>query len=339
MFVPVLSSTGKPLMPTSPARAKRLLKSGRAYSFWSRGLFCVRMRDVAEGRTQEIAVGVDPGSKREAYTVKSESNTFLNVLCDAVTWVKGAVESRRNARHSRRQRNMPYRANRKNRKRGGLPPSTKARWQLKLNVCRWICRLFPVRVFVVEDAKAKTRKGKGGKWNRSFSPMEVGKTWFYQQLAWLGHVDMKQGYETFELRNQHGLKKISNKMSESFSAHNVDSWVLANWYVGGHTKPDNELIWFISPIRFHRRQLHKFQFAKGGDRRSYGGTRSLGFKRGSVVRHPRHGLTYVGGTSNGRITLHDIATGERVCRNAKPEQTAFVCYNAWKFRATNSFVA
>lgn len=336
MFVPVLSSTGQPLMPTRPARAKRLLKSGRVYSLWSRGIFCIRMRDVSEGATQTIAVGIDPGSKRESYSVLSEDHTFLNVLSDARTGVKEAVESKRNARRARRQRKTPCRANCKNCKRGTLPPSTKARWQLKLNAAKWLCRLYPVKVFVVEDVKAKTRKGKGGGWNSGFSPMAAGKKWFYEQLAWLGHVELRTGFETFESRNQLGLKKSSNKMAEVFSAHSVDSWVLANWYVGGHTKPDNEAMWFISPIQLHRRQLHRFQPSVGGVRSPYGGTRSLGFKRGSIVRHVKYGLTYVGGNSKGRVSLHDIGSGKRLCRNAKLEQTTFVCFNPWRFRKTSN---
>ena len=332
MFVPVLSSDGKPLMPTKPSRARRLLVAGKAKSFFSHGVFCIRLTTRPDGDTQPIAVGVDPGSKREAYTVKSESHTFLNVLSDAVTWVKDAIESKRNARRSRRQRKTPCRANRINRKRGGLPPSTKARWQLKLNVCKWLAKLFPVSAFVVEDVKAVARKGNGDNWNANFSPLAAGKKWLYENLWKLGRVELKSGFETFELREQHGLKKSGNKLAKAFSAHNVDSWVLANQYVGGHVKPDNKALLLLTPIQLHRRQLHVFQFSKGGIRRSYGGTRSMGFKRGSLARHPKFGLTYVGGTSNNRISLHSIETGKRLTQSARPEQTSFVCYSSWRTR-------
>lgn len=333
LFVPVVDQNQQPLMPTTPRRARGWLASGKATAFWSRGVFCVRLNVEPSSRlVQTIAVGVDPGSKREAYTVKSEDHTFLNVLSDAVTWVKRAVEAKRNARSARRQRKTPCRSRRQNRRRGALPPSTKARWQLKLNVCKWLLRLYPVKVFVVEDVKAKSRKGKGGNWNAGFSPITVGKKWFYEQLVWMGHVELLTGFETFELRNQHGLKKSSHKMAERFDAHCVDSWVLANWYVGGHDKPDNESMLLISPIRLHRRQLHRLQPGVGGIRSHYGGTRSLGLKRGSLVKHPKYGLTYVGGCPDGRISLHSISSGKRITHKAKPEQTTFVCYNPWRVR-------
>ena len=79
MFVPVVDSTQKPLMPTKPSRARRWIQQGKATPFWKNGVFCVRLNvDPSDTETQEIVVGVDPGSKKEGWTVKSESHTYLN---------------------------------------------------------------------------------------------------------------------------------------------------------------------------------------------------------------------------------------------------------------------
>jgi hypothetical protein len=190
--------------------------------------------------------------------------------------------------------------------------------------------VFPITDFVVEDIKAKT-KGKR-RWDVMFSPLEIGKAWFYKCLGLLGNVDLKQGWETAEMRLSAGLKKTSRKMYEVFEAHCVDSWVLANSMVGGHTKPDNTRMLCIEPIRLHRRQLHMLQSAKGGLRKAYGGTRSCGVKRGSLVSHPKHGITYVGGTMAGKVSLHSLATGKRICQNAKPSDITFKTYNTWRAR-------
>jgi hypothetical protein len=141
---------------------------------------------------------------------------------------------------------------------------------------------------------------------------------------------LKQGYETKALRDAAGLKKTSKKMAEVFEAHCVDSWVLANWLVGGHLVPENKDLLCISPIRLHRRQLHVLQPGKNGLRKLYGGTRSCGFKRGSLVKHPKRGLTYIGGTAKGRISLHSIQDGDRICLNAKPSDLVLKSYNTWK---------
>lgn len=336
--MPVFDVDGKtPLMPTTPSRADKWVKSKKATPFWKRGIWCVRLNiEPSDRKTQTIVVGIDPGSKREGITVKSEAHTYLNIQATAVGWVKDALEKRRNMRRARRFRNTPCRKNRRNRNINAkrLPPSTKARWQWKLRICEFLKKLYPISVFVVEDIKASARKG-CGKWNKSFSPMGVGKQWFYDQLSKHGKVMLKQGYETAELRSDLGLKKNKNKLSEKFSTHCVDSWVLANWYVGGHNKPDNEEMLIIEPIQLHRRQLHAMQPATGGIRRNYGGTRSMGFKRGGLVRHTKYGITYVGGTSKECISLHCVKTGKRLTQNAKVEDTQQLTYNYWRSRAAS----
>ena len=328
MFVPVVSHLREPLMPTVPGRAKRWIRSGMAIGFFNQGVFCVQLTKEVGNNTQFIAVGIDPGSKREAYSVKSRSHTYLNILSKAVDWVKDAIESRRNARRSRRNRKTPCRQNRENRSRGCLPPSTKARWQLKLRVCRWLNKMFPISSFVVEDIAATTREGKK-KWNISFSPLEVGKKWFYDQLGFLATVETKQGWETKQLRDTLGLKKSQHKLANVFEAHNVDSWVLANSVTGGD-KLDNKKMLLLSPMRLHRRQLHMFQPGQGNVRREYGGTRSIGFTRGSIVRHRKLGVTHVGGTSKGRVSLHAMRDGKRLTQNAKTEDIKFLAYTGWR---------
>jgi hypothetical protein len=332
MFVPVISKDRKPLMPTSPRRAGVMLKSKRAIAFWKKGIFCIKLTyDIPDPKKQDIAIGIDPGSKKEAFTIKSESDTYLNVQVDAVQHVKDVVETRMMMRRGRRNRKTPCRKNKMNRSRGSLPPSTKARWQWKLRIINQLIQIFPITDFVVEDVCAISKQGKK-KWNISFSPLEVGKKWFYEEVKKHGNLHLKKGFETAELRKSLGLIKSKSKLSDVFEAHCIDSWVLANWYIGGHNKPDNKEMIYYSPIRLHRRQLHVMVPSKGGERKLYGGTRSCGFKRGSLGEHSKYGLIYIGGTSNGRISLHSIKDGKRLCQNTKKEDIKFKSYNYWKIK-------
>jgi len=182
---------------------------------------------------------------------------------------------------------------------------------------------------MVEDVKAKT-KGKR-KWDASFSPLEIGKAWFYEELRELAKVETKSGWETKLLRDAMGLKKVGNKMAEVFEAHCVDSWALAASAVGG-VIPDNTRMVCMTPLRFHRRQLHRFQPSEGGVRKLYGGTRSLGFKRGSLVTHPKYGIAYIGGAIGGRLSLHSMEDGGRLCQNAQPSECKFLAYGSWRTR-------
>lgn len=248
-------------MPCHPARARAWVRRGRAVRRFDRGLFYVRLVDRRHGATQDIAIGIDPGSKKEGLTVKSGAHTFLNIQADAVTWVKDAVETRRTMRRTRRYR--------------------------------------------------KRRAGRIGR---------------------IAPVETRQGWETKALRDGLGLKKSGDKMAEVFAAHCVDSWVLANWWTGGHTKPDTTRLLYVTPLRVHRRQLHRLQPETGGIRKPYGGTRSLGLKRGETVKHPTHGVVYVGGTMGDRISLHSTVDRKRICQNAKPSECKRLAYTSWRTR-------
>ena len=284
--------------------------------------------------TQPIAVGIDPGSKREGYSAISAAHTYLNIQAETRTGVQEAEQQSTRMRRTRRHRKTPCRQPRQNRHhaRKKVPPSTKARWQWKLRLATFLCQLFPVTGFVVEDIKASTLPGPGRKWNRSFSPLGVGKLWFYNALQTLAPVTLKQGWETKTLREQLGLKKTSRKLAEVWNAHCVDAWVLAHSGVGGSSTPGNVRLMCLVPLVWHRRQLHRLQAARGGKRKPYGGTLSQGIKRGTLVKHPKWGKTYVGGMLDGRVSLHDRHTGKRLTQRAKVTACRVIKLLRWKTR-------
>jgi len=335
IFVPVVDQDQHPLMPTLPSRARRWLKSGKATAFWKGGFFCVRLNTEPSAREyQPVACGIDPGSKKEALVVASAIHTYTNIQTDAVTWVKEAEAQSTRMRRTRRNRKTPCRKPRQNRRqrKKKLPPSTKARWHWKLRLARFLFQLFPITAFVVEDIRASTHAGKSGQWNRSFSPLEVGKNWFYNALHQLAPVSIKQGWETKAMRDRLGLKKTSKKTAEVWEAHAIDAWCLASSVLGASTRPDNRRLVCISPLQFHRRQLHRLEPEPGGRRKPYGGTLSAGIKRGTLVAHPRWGKAYVGGTMEGRLSLHDPQTGKRLTQTAQVADCRLIKLLRWRTR-------
>lgn len=330
-MVPVLDKDKKPLMPCSEKRARKLLEKGEAKPYWSRGVFCIILQKEPSSRNyQDIAVGIDPGSKFEGFSVKSESHTLLSIQTEAKTDVKDKVETRRNLRRNRRNRNTRYRPCRFNRSVGNrIPPSTKSRWVYKLSIINWIRKLYNITHVAVENVKAKTWKN-AKKWNMNFSPIEVGKNFFRGEIEKM-NVDYNEfeGFETYEFRNSYGFKKNSKKSKKDFYTHCVDAWVLANQIVGGHTKVDNIRTLFLKPLKIYRRQLHVQNFSKGGLRKKYGSTRSMGLERRTLVKHPKYGLTLIGGTSKNRLSLHCLRTNKRLCQNAKPEDLTILTNYKW----------
>jgi RRXRR protein len=263
--------------------------------------------------------------------VVSAAHTYLNVQSSTVNWVKDTKTTQATLRRNRRSRKTPCRSPRQNRVRGGIAPSTKARWQLKLRVARWLLAVYPVSSFAVEDVAARTKKGQR-RWNRFFSPLEVGKAWCYEEFRCLGPLALRQGYETKAMRDQLGLPKEKNKLAETWEAHCVDAWVLAHEQTGGADRPDNRQVLCITPMQWHRRMLHRQKPAKGGIRSPYGGTRSCGFKRGTLVTHPRYGVATVGGTREGRISLHDPTRGKRLTQTADPADCRIRTELKWRVR-------
>jgi len=317
-FVPVKSEDGERLMPTTPTRAGMMIKCGDATPYWDHGVFCIRLnREPSKRFKQEIVVGVDPGSKKEGFTVKSEAHTYLNIQTDAHNGVGKKVEKRRKLRRGRRSRKCPNRKQRTNRmaNKERMPAGTRARWDWKLRILDWLSKLYPLTHVCVEDIKARTKPYEK-KWNTSFSPLEAGKQWFYTQIEKRWKLFTLQGWETKEIRDGLGLKKSAKKLSETFEAHCVDSWCLAYHTIGGVSVPDNTDLMCVSPIPIARRELHRQNPQKGGKRPRYGGTTQHGLVKNTLVKHIKHGVTRISGFSKRGISLYDLG-GRRVCQNAK----------------------
>lgn len=318
MFVPVKAKDGQQLMPMHPARARKLVQRGEATPYWDNGIYCARLnKEPSDRKTQDIAVGVDPGSKKEGFTVKSKAHTYLNVQADAHNKVGEKLAKRKELRRTRRSKNCPNRKDRQNRlaNKVRIPAGTRARWDWKLRILHWLSKLFPVTDVCVEDIKARTWKG-AKKWNQSFSPLQVGKQWFYEQIIsnhWRLHI--LQGYETKRIRDALGLKKVRNKLSNVFEAHCVDSWCLAYHVVGG-TDVSNREVFCIAPIPIIRRALHRQNPQKDGHRSRYGGTAWNGMVKNTLVRHVKYGLSRISGFGKKGISLSS-RSGKRICRYAK----------------------
>ena len=335
--IPVVDSRGVPLMPCHPARARHLLKSGKARPRRNKlGLFYVQLSHAQEPNNQRLVVGVDPGSKWEGYSVVGTQETVLNLMVEAPAHVKDAVKTRQAMRRARRFRKW-RRPKRFNNRLGGkkrIPPSTRSRWEAKARVITHLQTILPLSDVVVEDVQAVTRKGKGVRWNSSFSPVQVGKDHLYQLLQTMGlSIHLSEGWQTKALREKHGLKKTQSKSKQSFESHAVDAFVLAA-SVSGACQPTCTHLWYVVPARLHRRQLHHLQAEKGGKRKPYGGTRSLILKRGTLVRHQKYGRCTVGGFDRKKhtISLNEYKTNKRLTQGAKVEQCrvlTWVAFRSW----------
>ncbi len=324
-------------MPCTPAKARHLLKRGKARPRRNKlGLFCVQLCHEQDSDNQQMVVGIDLGSTFEGFSVVGTKETVLNLMVEAPVHVKEAVTTRRTMRRARRFRKWrrPKRVDNRLKRKTRIPPSTRSRWEAKARVVKQLSTVLPLTDAVVEDVQARTHTGKGGQWNQSFSPVQVGKEHLYHLLRAMGlTVHLCEGWQTKHFRKEFGLKKTRSKSRQSFDSHAVDGWVLAASITGAN-QPTCTRLWYVVPAVLHRRQLYRLQASKGGERKPYGGTRSLGLKRGTVVRQPRHGLCTVGGYDRKRstISLHAYRTNKRLTQRAMLKDCqvlSWVAFRSW----------
>src|SRR5208283_3605583 len=196
-LVPVVDSQNNPLQPCKSSMAERLIRKGKATPFFKKGFFAIRINKIVDNPIVSIiAVAIDPGSKRTGITVTTDSEVILNIQCNTPNWIKKKIEVRKMYRRTRRNRNTPYRECRFNRSIGNISPSTKARWQAHLRIIDILNKILPVSNIIIEDIQAPTKKN-CKKWNNNFSPLEVGKQYFENEILSRGFEFTKyHGFET-----------------------------------------------------------------------------------------------------------------------------------------------
>ena len=156
----VLNMRGQPLMPTTPGKAARLLKGGKA-KVVKRTPFTIQLKYATGETKQEITLGVDSGyetiglsaitNKKELYSAEVKLRTDI---------VKLNLE-RRQHRSARRGRKTWYRQPRfDNRKKsiGWLAPSIKHKLDSHIKLINIINGLLPVSYNIVEVASFDSQK-------------------------------------------------------------------------------------------------------------------------------------------------------------------------------------
>ena len=145
---------GKPLMPCTPAKANKLLDSGRARVI-KRKPFTIQLNWQCEGFVQSVVLGIDKGSHETGYCGIGNSKILLCGTINHRKDVKEKMDSRREHRRSRRNRKWyrkPRFLNRASSKRSGrLLPSIRTNVE---EVYRVACKLpVPISQIVIEDVQ------------------------------------------------------------------------------------------------------------------------------------------------------------------------------------------
>jgi hypothetical protein len=154
MKVFVRNQDGTPLMPCTPAKARKLLRAGKARMV-ARAPFTIQLGWQCEGHVQAVVVGIDKGSGMTGISCVGNGEVLLAAEIRHRRDVKEKLDTRRAHRRSRRMRKWyrpPRFLNRSSSTRGGrLPPSIKTNVEEVIRVVRQIP--LPISQIVVEDVQ------------------------------------------------------------------------------------------------------------------------------------------------------------------------------------------
>jgi len=159
----VLDQNGKPLMPTKRlGKVYRLLKTKKAHIV-SYEPFTIQLDYEPDTHAiQPMTLGVDSGAIHSGYSVANEQREYYSSEVIARDNISYRISDRHMYRQNRRSRKTRYRKprfnNRKNKKKGWLPPSLEQKVAVQLNEIDHLHRYFPIETIIVEVAEFDIQK-------------------------------------------------------------------------------------------------------------------------------------------------------------------------------------
>ena len=141
----VISIDGIPLMPCKPAKARKLLKKGKA-TIHKMYPFSIKLKFECENEVQGVKIGIDTGYQHIGFSAITDGKELISgtLNLDNKTSVRLTEKSiyRRNRRNRLWYRKARF-LNRK-KKQGWLPPSIQRKYDAHLKLIRILKGMFPV---------------------------------------------------------------------------------------------------------------------------------------------------------------------------------------------------
>ncbi len=215
MLVYVLNKHGKPLMPCGPAKARILLKNGKA-KVVKRTPFTIQLLHGSSGYKQAVTLGVDSGYKHIGVSAITDNKELFSAEVELRTNIKDLLTEKRMYRRNRRSRLWHRKPRFLNRKRtaGWLAPSVQHKADSHVKLVNFISNLLPITKVVVEVASFDIQKIK----NPAISGKDYqngDQTGFWNAREYVLHRDghtcqICKGKSKDKILNVHHIKPRSN---------------------------------------------------------------------------------------------------------------------------------
>ena len=229
------------LMPMKSRRVTKFIKEHKARIRYDRKLkihFLQLLQEPSGYETQEMTLGIDPGSSFDGFSIVSSDTHHENIELiqrakKGKTSIKTLKKRQAETRRTRRSRLRHRRARFDNRTSSKIPPTIRANIEFRQWLVNRLLKIYPISKVVIEDVKYNhlTQDKKKQKNGRAFSLVEVGKNLFYNWIRKEKGLELElfNGFNTKKMRVNTfgGDPKVSSKGDKSFEAHCIDSFVLA----------------------------------------------------------------------------------------------------------------
>lgn len=197
-MVYVLSKNGKSIMPTNNhAKVRLLLKHGKA-KVVKRTPFTIQLLTTSKTYKQDITLGVDAGSKHVGLSATTSKQELFVAELQPRNDVVELLSTRRELRHSRRNRKIRYRKARFNNRihskhKGWLAPSVEVKIWNHIQGISLVSKILPLTTIRVETAEFDLQRLKATQEGKS---IPVGKDYqlgeqynFYNTRQYILHRD------------------------------------------------------------------------------------------------------------------------------------------------------
>lgn len=240
MLVYVLNNQGNPIMPCSSAKARKLLKDGKA-KIIKRDIFTIQLLYSSSGYKQEIALGVDSGSKTIGLSATTKEKELFAGEYQLRNDISDLLSDRRMYRRARRGRKTRYRKPRflnrvRTKNKGWLAPSVEHKIQSHVNIIDRLHKILPISKVVVELANFDIQK---------LNNPDINK-WDYQKGERLGFENVKSYVlyrDDYECQHCKGKSK-DNRLEVHHIIQRKD---------GGSNNQEN----LITLCSLHHKEVHK----------------------------------------------------------------------------------
>ncbi|NGX44820.1 MAG: hypothetical protein K1060chlam3_00995, partial [Candidatus Anoxychlamydiales bacterium] len=157
-YVYVISFDGKALMPCSKAKARKLLKEGKALIAFHKP-FTIKLVFKCENQVQKITLGIDPGYENIGLSAVSEKEELFSAEAKLRNNISKLLAKKKMYRRNRRNKlwyRKPRFLNRKKPK--SLPPSLEHKLDSHLRVVKKILSFMPISKIHIEVANFDIQK-------------------------------------------------------------------------------------------------------------------------------------------------------------------------------------